>query len=361
MNILILLILCCTCSLAGATTPLLIAGLASGGIFQLDLSSGMVDSVATEKNATLGISCARGGASGEFLFYLNRASEGVELRQYDVSGKRQVSSSLLPFYKQSSKEEFSEGLDYYMDYANTSRGRLSIVGPDEIQFIHMLEASVMDGKLSYSDILQYPGGVRLKRGCSAFDVRRHQHWLQVAYDVSNSTESVVGIIRPKLFLKRYDIPTSTVLDIVPDIGTSVLMHFDPTSGNLFTIGWCPNGSKRCIFVMDKFGSNPALRVRAELPQTYANIMSGVSFVDNHGVFYFVVQVLKQNPPVHHSLLQCVEKDTAICWRVGDELPTSPLNEKDWYVVGVSTINGKVVQEKQLSWNKMKPSILTCGK
>ena len=126
MNILILLILCCTCSLAGATTPLLIAGLASGGIFQLDLSSGMVDSVATEKNATLGISCARGGASGEFLFYLNRASEGVELRQYDVSGKRQVSSSLLPFYKQSSKEEFSEGLDYYMDYANTSRGRLSI-------------------------------------------------------------------------------------------------------------------------------------------------------------------------------------------------------------------------------------------
>ena len=118
----------------------------------------------------------------------------------------------MPFYPQATSVEFLLGLDYYMDTTSTTNKNLSIVGPDEIQFIHMVEVEIKENKkIAYNDILQYGGGLRLARGLSTFDLKQNQQWLQVVYDVSNnnsntnnnSSQRHLEDVDPKIYFKQF--------------------------------------------------------------------------------------------------------------------------------------------------------------
>ena len=41
---------------------------------------------------------------------------------------------------------------------------------------------------------------------------------------------------PKIYFKRYDLNTASVLDIIPDIGNSAIFEYDIVTNNIFTIG-----------------------------------------------------------------------------------------------------------------------------
>ena len=106
---------------------------------------------------------------------------------------------------------------------------------------------------------------------------------------NNSSQRHLEDVDPKIYFKRYDLNTASVLDIIPDIGNSAIFEYDIVTNNIFTIGWCTEKSKesspqRCMFKIDNITKNskssiltsPKLESIFELPQYYDLIMSGVS-------------------------------------------------------------------------------------
>ena len=362
--------LCPSVSAAGVIT-----GLTSDNkIFELNVSSGEIvlrsyqerqlqDGV-DGSNVTLGTSC---GKHGQSFFFLSRSNQTVSLMNVDMKTSKAVRSP-LPFYPLSTAAEFRLGLDFYLSIENKDIERsanLSLVGPDEIQFIHMLEAEIQKGgKLGFNDILQYSGGLRLARGQAVFDSARQQHWLQVVYDVSNTTNSIVT---PSAYLKRYDIKTGSLIDVIPDFGTSAILQFDDATSNIFAIGWCQNIAKRrCLFRIEDLShgdmqtSSPTVKQLYELPWEYDLIMSGVSSIDS-GILYIVARkrVRGISRTVNHtpsSVLVCHGGELGICERFGDAKFSSngkaiADKDKNFAVIGVDLSNGHVVQEKPLRMRK----------
>lgn len=369
-------------------------------IFKLHGTTGLitiVDDIKSDNNnnnLTLGISCAK----GENVFsFLSRTTTGetVQLQSFNLLTKTKFVNN-MPFYPQATSEEFLLGLDYYMDTTSTTNKNLSIVGPDEIQFIHMVEVEIKENKkIAYNDILQYGGGLRLARGLSTFDLKQNQQWLQVVYDVSNnnsntnnnSSQRHLEDVDPKIYFKRYDLNTASVLDIIPDIGNSAIFEYDIVTNNIFTIGWCTKKSKesspqRCMFKIDNITKNskssiltsPKLESIFELPQYYDLIMSGVSSIDSsNNILYFVVSKKPSNNlklkkrSSSSSFVTCNGGESGICKRYGDATSMGD-NDDNFVVVGMNYLNGKIISEEKLKWeqqeeddNEKKASLLTCGK
>ena len=362
---------CPSVSAAGVT----ITGLTSDNkIFELNVSSGEIVLRGYQEpqlqvgvdgsNVTLGTSC---GKHGQSFFFLSRANQIVSLINVDMKTSKAIKSP-LPFYPLSTAREFKLGLDFYLSIENKDVERstnLSLVGPDEIQFIHMLEAEIQqDGKLGFNDILQYSGGLRLARGQAVFDSARQQHWLQVVYDVSNTTNNTVT---PRAYLKRYDVKTGSLIDVIPDTGTSAVLQFDDATSNIFAIGWCQNAAKRrCLFRIedlshgDMHTSSPTVKQLYELPLEYDLIMSGVSSIHS-GILYIVARkrLRGTSRTVNHtpsSVLVCHGGELGICERFGDAMFSSngkatADKHKLFAVIGIDLSNGHVVQEKPLMIRK----------
>eukprot|EP00750_Incisomonas_marina_P001129 INCI10938.1.p1 GENE.INCI10938.1~~INCI10938.1.p1 ORF type:complete len:336 (+),score=44.99 INCI10938.1:62-1069(+) len=202
------------------------------------------------------------------LIRTNTSDPTVHIEALSTSTGATLVQNELPFYAGDTVEDFTMGYDFYIDpcaacaleasetvgesggSSSTSNetSRLLVTGPDEIQFIHMVTVEPAPGKAHYNDLLQYSGGYRLARSASTFDVSRGEEWLQVVYDVSQAetvgTSSDVRIpaqIRKEPvapYLKRYDVATTAVVDIIPDIATTVAMEFDPTSQTIILVGDC---------------------------------------------------------------------------------------------------------------------------
>ena len=131
-------------------TPVNITGLTyDNNIFNLNVKNGMVsiigDNLLKDTATTFGVSCAK---ANQLFSFLSRTENVVKLLTFDIFANTSF-SNVLPFYPQISSREFLLGLDFYMD-STTSQRNISIVGPDEIQFIHMIEAELkLDKKLAY--------------------------------------------------------------------------------------------------------------------------------------------------------------------------------------------------------------------
>ena len=124
--------------------------------------------------------------------------------------------------------------------AASASSKLLVTGPDQIQFIHVVAVEPHANRnASYNDLLQYGGGARLARSVSAYDARRNEAWMQVVYEVKDGEFST--------FLKRYDIAQATLLDVVPDIAVSSVLEHDINNGDLISIGFCANTTRRCLF------------------------------------------------------------------------------------------------------------------
>lgn len=387
-----LLALCAvTCALCfespfASAADVIITGLtANSKIFELNVSSGEImlrgypnqhlQNWAEGSSVTLGTSC---GKNGQSFFFLSRTNQTVSLINVDMKSSKAIKSP-LPFYPLRTASEFKQGLDFYLSVENKGTEQstnFSLVGPDEIQFIHMLEAEMQqDGKLSFNDILQYSGGLRLARGQAAFDSTRQQHWLQVVYDVSNTTN---GVLAPRAYLKRYDVKTGSLLDVIPDVGTSAVLHFDASTGNIFAVGWCQNVSKqRCLFRVENLSHNgmrtssPNVEQLYKLPLEYDLIMSGVSSIDD-GILYIVAHKRARGTvdSAPSPVLVCHGGDLGTCERFGDAMFSMDGNEtagkhKVFAVIGIDLSNGHVVHEKPLVTRKQGSIIeyfvdLTCG-
>jgi hypothetical protein len=340
-------------------------------IFNLNVKSGKIsiigDNLIQDTATTFGISCAK---ANQLFSFLSRTKNAVKLLTFDIFANTSF-SNVLPFYPQTSSREFLLGLDFYMDSTNSQRN-ISIVGPDEIQFIHMIEAELkLNKKLAYIDILQYSGGLRLERGQSTFDTKQNQQWLQVVYDVSNNVTTTSNVINPKMYLKRYDIKKSSVIDIIPDIGNSAIVEFDKGTSTVYTIGWCVKKQKRCLFKLDNTtrsaSSAPVLTQLFELPQYYGIIMSGVSRIDSYNsILYFVSSKSFNRMPqtlVPSTLVTC--NSGGICKRYGDatyETFTGHTNITDEFViVGINFKTGHITSENPLHWNDGKHVMVQQGK
>ena len=355
-------------------TPVNITGLTyDNNIFNLNVKNGMVsiigDNLLKDTATTFGVSCAK---ANQLFSFLSRTENVVKLLTFDIFANTSF-SNVLPFYPQISSREFLLGLDFYMD-STTSQRNISIVGPDEIQFIHMIEAELkLDKKLAYIDILQYSGGLRLERGQSTFDTKQNQQWLQVVYDVSNNSTTTTNEIDPKIYLKRYDIKEASVIDIIPDIGNSAIVEFDKGTSTVYTIGWCVKKHRRCLFKLDNMtgsvSSSPVLIQLFELPQHYGTIMSGVSKLDSYNsILYFISsKSFYNNMPrtlVPSTLVTC--NSGGICKRYGDATyETFAGNKKnvtdEFVIVGINFKTGNIISENPLHWKGGKHIMTQQGK
>lgn len=370
-----ILVILVVSSLCAAYGDEVITGLTyDNKIVQLKVSTGMVSIIANTliKNPekSVGTSCAK---ANNFFSFLTRTKSDVGLLTFDLFANTSFNND-LPFYPQKSSEEFLLGLDFYMDSTNSQRN-ISIVGPDEIQFIHMIEAELVNKKLAYVDILQYSTGLRLERGQSIFDTKQNQQWLQVVFDVSKNISAARTIVEPKIYLKRYDITEASVIDIIPDVGNSAIVEFDKETSSVYTIGWCTQKQKRCLFKVENMtesaSPSPKLSQLFELPQSYRTVMSGVSTIDtdNH-ILYFVSGKDFSHIPQSSTLAPLVTCNSGgICKRYGDATYGTLVESKEssthnFVIVGINFINGKIVSENPLFWEgseKDKTMLLKCGK
>lgn len=288
--------------------------------------------------------------NGNALFRLIRTNTSedpsVHIEALSTSTGETLVQNELPFYAGDTVEDFIMGYDFYMDpcaacaleaseamseraglsSASNETSRLLVTGPDEIQFIHMVTVEPALGKAHYNDLLQYSGGYRLARSASTFDVSRGEEWLQVVYDVSQEAEAVAAASKLRTstqirkepvapYLKRYDVATSAVLDVIPDIATTVAMEFDPKSKTIILVGDCKTAKKslrqaaqsapRCVYRIDPSttansspNKAPKMDLVAELPLDHAGLMmGGISVLNPSSQTLYVVAERTANTTV----------------------------------------------------------------
>ena len=349
-----LLVLLISSHAAKAQAETLLRGVSNTSYVSIDLD-GTVH-VAAPRSAITAPFCA--GLSGSiYTLELNSTSRRVHLVSKD---KQPFYSYALPFTLDSISA-FNAGLDWHL---TSGEDDLFITGPDQLGFIHLL--SVSPTAKSYTDVLQYGEGTRLSRGLSTFDTTRKELWVQVAYDTSKARPTNSDPFRA--FLKRYDMVSGSLMDIVEDDSAMGALVYDSSLGHVYGLGWCAaTPATRCLYRITTVNTTtPTIDEVASLPIKYQLIMAGVA-TTSKGLLYVVMAPDAAHEPTAAPgapALKChadpTDPSTVLCTRRGDAGAGADAGAQ-WQLVSIDLRSGKLHgAPTMLSWGSAAPKVLLCG-
>ena len=359
-----------TTLVAASVATTLLQGISRTALVSIDLQSGVVQKQQPRNPLITAPACALSNST--FFTLIQNASQGLLL--HAVRGKTSQQFP-LPFDVKSAAN-VGMGLDLHM--ASDGEGNVLITGPDQLGFVHMLNVSAPG---HYEDVIQYSEGTRLARGISAFDHARGELWLQVAYDTSGYQpgQGQASNDTYATYLKRYDMATKTLLDVVADPQGLAVLAFDDSASvsAAHGIGWCATRPRtRCLFRLNsltngKSANTPVLEEVAPLPPAHQLIMAGVAKVAA-GVLYVVMAPSNDAQGPHHATYKAVPSPSplhckrpaggegpAICTRDGDGLAADAAAARR--VVGVELATGTVRHPPvALDWQGAPAELVLCG-